>query len=193
MVEFVYTALKYLTGLLGFQHDFINMWEATRNYLDIGGDLLLVIVILMTVMWVMIIERLIYFSRRHPLIMRHAIDKWNARKERKSWYAYQVRGYLISEVKLMANRSLDLIRTCVALCLLLALLGAVAGTAKVFYVMAILGTGNVRALAYCVSQATIPAMSGMVAALSGVFLCVWLRRKANMEIDALREHMVLDH
>lgn len=99
---------------------------------------------------------------------------------------------MISEVKMNANRSLDLINVCVILCPLLGLLGIVSGTVKILGVMAILGTDSPRAIASGVSQAAIPAMSGMVAALSGIFLSVWLQRKAATEVEALRDHLILD-
>ena len=62
-----------------------------------------------------------------------------------------------------------------------------------FEVMAVLGTGNARAMADGVSKATIPTMCGMVAALSGLFISVWLQRKAQSEIEILGEHMTMDH
>ena len=193
MADFIYSTLKFLAGLAGFQHGFINAWEAIRDFLELGGDVLIFIGILTTIMWVMIIERLIYFSRQHPLLMRRTIAAWNARKERKSWYAHRIREYMISEVKIKANRSLDLIKACVALCLLLGLLGTVTGMVRVCEVMAAVGTGNPRAMASGVSLATIPTMSGMVAALSGLFLSVWLQRKASMEVETLGEHMTMDN
>lgn len=193
MTDLIYSTLKFLTGLVGLDHGFVNMWESIRDFLELGGDVLILIGILMTIMWVMIIERLIYFSRKHPQIVQETIAAWNARRERKSWYAHQIRESMISEVKMSANRSLDLIKACVALCPLLGLLGTVTGMVKVFEVMATLGTGNPRAMASGVSQATIPTMSGMVAALSGLFLSVWLQRKANVEVESLGEHMTMDH
>jgi len=44
-----------------------------------------------------------------------------------------------------------------------------------------------------VSKATIPTMAGMVAALSGLFVSVWLQSKANKEIELLDEHLTMDH
>ncbi len=44
-----------------------------------------------------------------------------------------------------------------------------------------------------VSKATIPTMSGMVAALSGIFISFWLEQKSRNEVQLLSEHMTLDH
>jgi len=169
------------------------MWEAIRDYLELGGPVLYFIGILLVIMWIMIIERVIYFMTRHNEIVKRAIDKWNARKERKSWAAHRIREAMISEVRLSANRYLDLIQACVALCPLMGLLGTVSGMIKVFEIMAQLGTGNARAMASGVSQSTIPTLSGMVAALSGMFISVYLQHKAESEIKILSEHMTMDH
>ena len=193
MIDLIYAILRGLTGIVGLDHGFINMWEAIRDFLELGGQVLIFIGILMTVMWVMIIERIIYFATRHKQVIKDTVDAWNARKERKSWHAHKIRERMISEARMVTSRSIDLIQACVALCPLLGLLGTVTGMVKVFEVMALMGTGNARAMASGVSQATVPTMCGMVAALSGLFLSVWLKRKAETEIAELGEHMTMDH
>ena len=62
-----------------------------------------------------------------------------------------------------------MIKTLVSLAPLLGLLGTVTGMIGVFEVLATTGGGDARSMAAGVSQATIPTMAGMVAALSGVF------------------------
>ena len=193
MIDIIYSILRGLTGLVGLDHSFINMWEAIRDFLELGGDVLLFIGLLLVVMWIMIIERMIYFATQHKSVMQKALDQWNARKERKSWHAHKIRETLISEVRVSSTRSIDLIQACVALCPLLGLLGTVTGMVQVFEVMALMGTGNPRAMAAGVSQATVPTMSGMVAAISGLFPSVWLKRKADSEVEELGEHMTMDH
>ena len=192
-MDILYAALKGLFSIFGLEQGFINMWEAIRDYLELGGPVLYLIGTVLVIMWIMIIERFIYFMTRHNEIVKKTIDTWNARKERKSWYAHRIRESMISEVRLSANRYIDLIQACVALCPLMGLLGTVSGMIKVFEVMAQLGTGNARAMASGVSQSTIPTMSGMVAALSGMFISVYLQHKAESEIKILSEHMTMDH
>ncbi|MEX2353311.1 MAG: MotA/TolQ/ExbB proton channel family protein [Gammaproteobacteria bacterium] len=169
------------------------MWEAIRDFLELGGDVLLLIGLLMIVMWVMIIERMMYFAFNHKTMVQKTIDAWNSRPERKSWNAHRIREGMISEVRLASNRYIPMIQACVALCPLLGLLGTVTGMVYVFEIMAIMGTGNARAMADGVSKATVPTMSGMVAALSGLFVSVWLQKKAKMEVQILGEHMTMDH
>ena len=193
MVDILYTVLIGITSIVGLEHGFINMWESIRDFLEMGGDVLLFIGLLLVVMWAMMLERVFYFFSEHKVLVQDTIDAWNRRPERTSWQAHRIRESMISEVRLHATRYLGLIQACVALCPLLGLLGTVTGMIEVFEVMAAMGTGNARAMAAGVSKATVPTMSGMVAALSGLFLSVWLQRKAEAEIEILGEHMTMDH
>jgi biopolymer transport protein ExbB len=82
-----------------------------------------------------------------------------------------------------------LIKTLVAMCPLIGLLGTVTGMISVFEVMAVTGTGNPRLMAGGISMATIPTMAGMVAALSGVFFSSRLEAKVKMLKEELIDSM----
>lgn len=86
-----------------------------------------------------------------------------------------------------------LIKTCVALCPLLGLLGTVTGMIGVFEVMAISGSGNPRSMASGVSMATVPTMAGMVAALSGVAMSAYLENKARREREFIADELTIEH
>jgi biopolymer transport protein ExbB len=88
-----------------------------------------------------------------------------------------------------ANQYLQIIKTMVALCPLLGLMGTVTGMIEVFDVMALSGSGNARSMASGVSKATIPTMAGMVGALSGVFLVTVLNQKVNREVEDLEDNL----
>ncbi|MEX2481025.1 MAG: MotA/TolQ/ExbB proton channel family protein [Gammaproteobacteria bacterium] len=167
--------------------------EDVRDFFELGGDVLFLIGILTLVMWTLILERMLYFVLRYPNLARHALGAWEARAERISWHAHRVRELLISTAQQELERNMPLIRTCVALCPLMGLLGTVTGMIEVFEVMAISGSGNPRSMAAGVSKATVPTMAGMVAALSGVAMSAWLQRKVIRERDLLAEHMTMDH
>lgn len=164
-----------------------------RDFLELGGPVLWLVAILTLVMWGLIFERLIYLRTRHPKALGRALTLWETRVERKSWYAHRIRERLVSSVAQGLERNLPLIKTCVALCPLMGLLGTVTGMVEVFDVMAISGTGNARSMAAGVSKATVPTMAGMVAALSGVAMSAFLQRKAITERALLGEHMTMDH
>ena len=151
------------------------------------------IAILILVMWILILERLIYFRTGLQSLIKDAFARWESRTERRSWHAHQIRSRIISEVRMAANTGLPMIQTLNVLSPLLGLLGTVTGMITVFEVMAISGTGNARSMAAGVSMATIPTMAGMVGALSGVFLVTILTRMAKRQIGMLEDELTMDH
>lgn len=193
MTDLIHAILRGITGLIGLEQGFINMWEAIRDFLELGGPVLYLVAVVLGIMWLFIIERLVFFSMQQSSLANDAVQRWEERQERASWHAHRVREALISNVKIQANQYLGIIKACVALCPLVGLLGTVTGMITVFEVMAFLGTGNARAMAAGVSQATVPTMSGMVAALSGYFISVWLQTKADSEVEELSERLTMDH
>lgn len=170
-----------------------EIWERLRGFLEMGGDVLFWIGILTFVMWVLILERIWYFRGEHKLQVSHAMNAWEARGERTSWNARRIREAMISQVSQRMNSTLPLIKTCIAVCPLMGLLGTVTGMIEVFDVMAITGSGNVRSMASGVSKATIPTMAGMVAALSGIVGDTYLGRTSAAEQELLEDHLTMDH
>ena len=172
---------------------YIPALETVRDFLELGGNVLVVIGALTLFMWALIIERLLYNRVGHGRIVRAAIQVWAARSDHSSWNAHQVRSRLICVVTSHMEKNIALIQTCVALCPLLGLLGTVTGMVEVFEVMAISGSGNPRSMASGVSKATIPTMAGMVAALSGIAMSTYLQRKAGRERELISDHLVIKH
>jgi biopolymer transport protein ExbB len=167
--------------------------EAIRDFMSLGGPVLKVIAITIFLMWVVIVERIMYFRTSMSHMSREIHDNWESRPERKSWNALQIRELMISRFSEATNKGINLIQTLVALCPLLGLLGTVTGMISVFQVMAVSGSGNVRAMAAGVSQATVPTMAGMVGALSGVLLVTLLSRRAAREVGFLEDSLTMDH
>ncbi|MDC9526119.1 MotA/TolQ/ExbB proton channel family protein [Pseudoalteromonas sp. Angola-30] len=171
----------------------IDSINAIRDFLDTGGQVLLVIGVLIFAMWLLILERFIYFFKGFRSYKQNVKAQWKNRAERNSWNAEQIRQGMISRASMRLDTNLALINVMVALCPLLGLLGTVTGMIEVFDVMAITGTGSARSMASGVSKATIPTMAGMVGALSGVFASTFLQRRAKREVELLEDSMVLDH
>lgn len=167
--------------------------NALRSFLDTGGQVLLVIGVLIFAMWLLILERFIYVFGLYKNQRKDVITNWKARSERNSWNAEQIKQAEISRIGIKLNNNLPYIGVMVALCPLLGLLGTVTGMIEVFNVMAITGTGSARSMAAGVSKATIPTMAGMVGALSGVFAVTFLQRKAKREVELLEDKLLLDH
>jgi len=167
--------------------------EAIRDFMSLGGPVLRAIAVTIFLMWVLIIERIMFFRSSMKIMSRKIHDDWEARQERNSWAAHQIRELMISRFSEATNKGINLIQTLVALCPLLGLLGTVTGMISVFQVMAVSGSGNVRAMAAGVSQATVPTMAGMVGALSGVLLITLLSRRAAREVEFLEDSLTMDH
>jgi biopolymer transport protein ExbB len=167
--------------------------ETIRDFIELGGNVLLVIGIVTLFMWALIIERLVYIRMGHKRAVKAAVEIWENRSDHHSWNAHQIRSRLISVVGSHIEKHIALIQTCVALCPLLGLLGTVTGMVEVFEVMAISGSGNPRSMASGVSKATIPTMAGMVAALSGVAMSTYLQRKAGRERELISDNLVIHH
>jgi biopolymer transport protein ExbB len=169
-----------------------DAYQAIVVYLEQGGNVLYLIALVTFLMWTLLFERLWYFRKEHKGLIREARETWQGRQERRSWSAGEIRISLISQASDQITGSLPVIQTCVTLCPLLGLLGTVTGMITVFDAMATQG-GNARSMAAGVSMATIPTMSGMIAALSGLVGTTIVRRKIDTEIEMFEQHLVRDY
>ena len=163
------------------------------QFMGQGGNVLWLIFAVTLIMWTLVLERVWYFTTPLKADLGRVIDGWEARAERRSVEARQIRRARISQVSQKINANLPMIQTLVALCPLLGLLGTVTGMIEVFNVMAVTGGGDAKSMAGGVSKATIPTMAGMVAALSGVFANTYIEGKAGREVALLEDHLTMDH
>ena len=166
---------------------------AVRDFVELGGDVLLVIAFTTAVMWTLIIERFWYYRTGHLEETERIKKEWAARPDHASWNAHQIRRMMLSEVQIKLERGLNLIKTIVAVCPMFGLLGTVTGMIEVFDVMAIAGSGNARGMASGVSKATLPTMAGMVAALSGMLFSIQLDRFAREEGQRVSDQLEIVH
>jgi len=170
-----------------------DAWEGVRDFMEQGGIVLYAIAILIFVMWTFIFERVWYYKTALNQDLDSALAAWEGRSERKSKRAHQVREGLISVVSQQIDQFLPVIKTMVTLAPLFGLLGTVTGMISVFEIMAITGGGDAKSMSSGVSKATIPTMSGMVAAISGVFGYTYLERVSTREKQLLEDHLTMDH
>lgn len=170
----------------------IELWESVRGFIATGGSVLYVVAFALLLMWILMINRYWFLTSTYPTMRDDIISRWDARQDTTSWYAHRIRETWISEADELLEKHMITIRTLVAMCPLIGLLGTVTGMIGVFEVMAQQGTGNPRLMASGISQATIPTMAGMVAALSGVFFSSRLDAKVKLAkaklVDSLPHH-----
>ncbi|GGB64048.1 TonB2 energy transduction system inner membrane component ExbB [Shewanella litoralis] len=140
-------------------------------------------------MWVLMLERYWYLNWISPKQHQAVIASWEAREETTSWHAHRIREAWVSQAKQDLNARMLLIKTLVAICPMIGLLGTVTGMISVFDVMAVQGTSNARLMAAGISMATMPTMAGMVAALSGVFFSTRLDSKMRISLEKLKDSM----
>src|SRR5690554_2903126 len=127
-----------------------------------GGPVLYGILLVCLLLWSLSLERLYYCYFELPKYALEVTENWQARNDKQSWTAQMIRSAWLSQHKQSAEKYLSTISILIAVCPLMGLLGTVTGMISVFDVLAITGTGNARAMANGISQATIPTMAGLV-------------------------------
>lgn len=167
----------------------IEGYGSIRDFFEAGGYVLWGVFGATVLLWTYIVERLIYFRVDLPQRMDEVRAAWAKRTDHTSWYARRIRERLISEFSVDVNRNINMVKTCTAVAPLFGLLGTVTGMISVFDVMANLGTGNARAMASGVSMATLPTMAGMVVAISGLYFCTSLPKRAKEAIEELGDEL----
>ncbi|MEO1243303.1 MAG: MotA/TolQ/ExbB proton channel family protein [Pseudomonadota bacterium] len=175
--------------------EFLNptiAFDALRDFLSAGGNVLVVIMVTTFFMWALIIERLMYWTGAHSGVVKRAKRAWAARTDHKSWYAHAIRDRLISEAMQEASRFNNVIRALVAVTPLLGLLGTVTGMVEVFDVMAVTGSSNARLMAAGISKATIPTMSGLVASLSGLIFINAFDRNVEKASHGISDDLLIE-
>jgi biopolymer transport protein ExbB len=172
---------------------FTETIEHVYLFMERGGDVLYGIAFVIFLLWLFILERIVYFSFSHRPLLSSAINEWEQRKERKSWSAHQIRQDLIISIEDSLENNMSTIKMLVGLCPLFGLLGTVSGMIDVFEIMSFVGSGSPKAMAAGISKATIPTMAGMVGALTGVFGQSLLDRYIKRQKTILENKMTFDH
>jgi len=161
-------------------------------FTDQGGPVIWAIMVVCFLLWTLIIERYCFIRFFYPASTKVFLLEWQLRKERKSWRAHKIREAYISQAKLQLSAFVSTIKTLIAICPLLGLLGTVTGMVSVFEVIAIQGNSDAQAMASGIFRATIPTMSGLVVALSGLYFSGHLSRLIQTKTDQLADQLTPD-
>lgn len=155
----------------------------TELLLHQGGWVLWVILLVSLFMWALIIDRYYFLLVRYPARLQQLVEKWQRRRERRSWYAQRIREGMISEAAGSLRRYLLSIKTLTAVLPMLGLLGTVIGMVQVFDTMTAFGSGNVRGFAGGISTALITTIAGLVTALPGLYFSANLQHRVERSIQ----------
>jgi biopolymer transport protein ExbB len=169
----------------------VNALDNLQAFLVAGGNVLVAIMVVTFVMWLLILERVLYFSTASSGVKKRAVGHWADRRETTSWFAHAIRAKSISEVRESATTNIGMIKALVAILPLLGLLGTVTGMVEVFDVMASTGSSNARLMAGGITKATIPTMAGLVASLSGILMLNIIERQASRSVSDVSNRLTI--
>lgn len=169
-----------------------NPLEPLQRFMAVGGPALWGILLVTVVLGTLIIERYVFLRTSYPALVSGVIARWQARSERYSWYARQLRRMEIAELDYQLRRSLPLIRSLTVVLPILGLLGTVNGMIATFTVMQLFGTGNVNGVANGISEALVTTMAGLVCALPGLYFGASLTQRSQVEMQKLTSLLQLD-
>ncbi|MEC8218870.1 MAG: MotA/TolQ/ExbB proton channel family protein [Pseudomonadota bacterium] len=136
---------------------------------DRGGPVLYILFIVTLFIWFIIFSKYLSTSYNNKNWIKNNFDTFSngVNINRSNIHLFE-ESFLI-HIKRVSTQKLKMLDGLIGLCPMLGLLGTVYGMIEVFEVLAVLGTGNPRAMSTGVAKATIPTMAGMTIALSGLF------------------------
>lgn len=171
-------------------------------YLRTGGTAMIPLAGVSLVMWLLIIDRILFFRRLYrknmnaptawahirenrmpdPKTYRGAVSLLVARFLARRSKERQLDRFILDETVLTLNRSLNdhlaVIGVLAAIAPLLGLLGTVMGMIDTFDILAVFGTGNAKGMAGGISEALVTTQTGLMVAIPGLYMKGFLDRRA---------------
>ncbi len=169
-----------------------NLFPWFGDMLELGGNILLMIVIMAALIGSLVLERIGYLLFVFPGQRDRAVALWKERTHRGAWYELHLRQLLVARLKASLERNVGLTRTLIMLCPLLGLLGTVLGMLEVFDAVAATGSNNPRSTASGVSKATVTTMAGMVVAIASMLAVNVVGRRLVAEGHRLNELLEIE-
>jgi len=170
---------------------FYDLSDSLFQFFQRGGDVLYLIFLLGVVITFLMFEKIWYLRFEHNSVVASIVDAWETRKEKTSFNSLAVREMMISEATLKINKNVDLMKVCVVVAPLFGLFGTITGMIEVFYLLAVTGGGDAKAMAGGVSKAIIPPMAGLAVALIGNFAQQYIKNVTQRESDMLYEKLAI--
>jgi len=169
----------------------VDSSHALLDLMGAGGTVMWLLAGLCVLFWTLILERFWYMRQQFPAWAKERREAWLmlCREEFSNGWPRTIRSAWIAQANEQLMTPLTVIKALVALFPLLGLLGTVTGMVAVFDVLALSGSGNPRAMAAGVWQATLPTLAGMVLAIGGLFSVARLERNARRALGRLSDQL----
>ncbi|MGH8530002.1 MAG: MotA/TolQ/ExbB proton channel family protein [Nevskiales bacterium] len=162
-------------------------FHAVGKLVIAGGPLVAWILLAGIVMWTLIFERLWFFRARLPGMVAALLSTWQARPERQSWSAHQIRKAMISRLSGAMKENMPVLKVLIPVCPLLGLVGTVHGMMEVFDSMAILGSADARTMASGVSKAMNCTMTGLAVSVTGMYPVFYFQSAIREQTELLAD------
>ena len=162
-------------------------YRAILDLFEGGGPFVVWIFLTCLLLWTLVAERMLYFSRVLPRESTEALARWRARSEHQSWCARQIREAMISRFRAGMTANLRLMRVLVPLAPLLGLIGTVSGMLEVFDSMALRGSADARTMANGVSHAMICTLTGLAVSITGLYPVYYFDSRARRQAELLAD------
>ena len=145
------------------------MIDTLLTFFELGGPVVFLLFIVAVTLFSLLANRFLFVftdaKAEHDAALQE-IKKLGSFESRNR----AIKNMYLHDVKASLFRNFKLIQILIVICPVLGLLGTVTGMIQVFDVVAVLGTGNARALASGITMATLPTMVGMTVSIIGLLL-----------------------
>ena len=151
----------------------------------IHTEILIVLMLSALIMWLLIIERYLYFIFSNKNAQVQYLQQWQKTRSKVIGERWLLKSYYLSEYRSQSERGIGWIQLFTRISLLLGLLGTVLALISVFE-MQLLATSDLNSqISGSIALAIIPTTVGLLVSLSGLLFANHLRGLADNSISRL--------
>ncbi len=179
-----------------------EQYRVFEEYISAGGVVMIPLLAVSTVMWILIVNRLLFFRRlyrknmdreraaRYVLegeipdpkdyrgLVAMLVTEFQMRRTGDAELDRPILNETVMAVVSNLDRHLATIGVLAKASPLLGLLGTVTGMIATFDIISVFGAGNARAMAAGISEALVTTQTGLLIAIPGLYAYNWLSRRA---------------